>query len=163
MYIFDIVIDELDDPSIITQHPICNFVTSYMNVMHPIKSDCNIAGHVTEQDCELIKHVFKKGYQCFSDAMQTCNGVSPEKYSKLDFGNGIATDIGSYFISTCLQHSRNRVIELQTKAKCSLVVSPSEQQIKLSKQFCDQEPPEQVIRHAELIMGSKVSIITSYD
>lgn len=67
-------------------------------------------------------------------------------------------DLTSYFISETLGMSRD-VANIQKVSAYSPDDAANIDELKSSKYFCESEGPESVMRHAELIMGSKVNYI----
>ncbi len=73
----------------------------------------------------------------------------------LDLGLGSKMDLSNYFISEAMGMSRD-VANLQKLSSYSPDDAANIDELKSSKYFCESEGPESVMRHAELIMGSKV-------
>ena len=126
-----------------------------MNILDPMR-DTNLAAELTSDQVEDIKTSFLCGYQFFLHVIGQCNDISKggeENYIPLDvniFRNGAkSVDIGAYFVAHALGNTSTNA----AKQKQSAAAAPPPKQDQV---FEDADDAESCIRHAELIMGSKV-------
>jgi len=152
---YEMRVPNIDEVPVVPQHCVDSFVPSFMSVMHPLKPDCNLTKHLTKSQVGELKAAFKCGLRSLKIAAEKCSKILPGEYGKIDAGMGITVDVGSYFIANFLSRTHDMATREHMKSKEE--VGFSEQDLKKSKYFCENEEPEAVMRHAELIMGSKIT------
>jgi len=95
-------------------------------------------------------------YRHISSLTRRCKDIPLEKYGSLDAGMGVEMDIGKFFLSEGMSYTHDLAMQQQrTSAETDQTASIDE--LRRSKYFCESENPESVLRHAELIMGSKIT------
>lgn len=131
------------------------FKVSFMNISDSIRPLVNLTERIPAADVAHITSILSCGYQRLTTVLQRCKDFCNSDTEIVDLGMGIKSDLVSYFISEVMGMSRD-----VAKVQKSFAYSPDDaaniDELKSSKYFCESEGPESVMRHAELIMGSKV-------
>lgn len=132
-----------------------------MNISDSIRPSVNLTSHLSLTDVEHISSILSAGYERLSTVLKRCVDSSLEKIDHIDLGMDMKMDLTSYFISEAMGMSRD-VANIQKISAYSPDDAANIDELKSSKFFCESEGPESVMRHAELIMGSKVIYIFQY-
>jgi hypothetical protein len=133
-----------------------SFNVSFMNVSDSFRPLVNLTDHISAAEVAHITSILSFGYQRFAVVLQRCKEQQDKQAETIDLGMGIELDLVSYFISEVMGMSRD-VANVQKLSAFSPDDAANIDELKSSKYFCESEGPESVMRHAELIMGSKVS------
>jgi hypothetical protein len=125
-----------------------------MNISDSIRPCVNLTSSISPADVAHITSILSSGYTRFATVLRKCREVALQG-NFLDLGLGSKMDLSNYFISEAMGMSRD-VANLQKLSSYSPDDAANIDELKSSKYFCESEGPESVMRHAELIMGSKV-------
>jgi hypothetical protein len=136
-----------------TQEP--SFNVSFMNISDSFRPLVNLADHLSAADVAHITSIISCGYQRFAVVFDRCREHQEKQAETVDLGMGVELDLVSYFISEVMGMSRD-IANVQKSSAYSPDDAANIDELKSSKYFCESEGPESVMRHAELIMGSKV-------
>jgi hypothetical protein len=142
-------------------NPQTTFRASFMNISDSIRPLVNLTEGISAADVAHITSLLSCGYQRLATVLQRCKDHFNSETEAIDLGMGVKSDLVSYFISEAMGMSRD-----VAKVQKSFAYSPDDaaniDELKSSKYFCESEGPESVMRHAELIMGSKVSPFSTF-
>jgi hypothetical protein len=127
-----------------------------MNISDSIRPLVNLTEGITAADVAHITSILSCGYLRLATVLQRCRDCYDGGNETIDLGMGIKSDLVSYFISESMGMSRD-VAKVQKSSAFSPDDAANIDELKSSKYFCESEGPESVMRHAELIMGSKVT------
>lgn len=128
-----------------------------MNISDSIRPGVNIAEGITVQDVTHITSILSCGYKRLATVLNRCKQTSQEGSDAVDLGMDVQMNLVNYFISETMGMSRD-IANIQKESSFSSDDAANIDELKSSKYFCESEGPESVMRHAELIMGSKVHI-----
>ena len=131
------------------------FNRSHMNVADSLRPAVNITADICANDVEQLTQVLRCGLRQFAIAIRKCDDVDPVQYDAVSVGMQGSVDIATLFLADTCGNTCDAARKCEQTEHC-----PDEtehlQELKRSKFFCESEDPEAVMRHAELIMGSKV-------
>lgn len=148
--------DQVATSTIDDQHASINFPVSFMNIMHPMKADTNLTSNISRGELEEIRSVFRQGLQSLVESIELSKTIPSEKYKSVDVGNGLTVDIGSFFLFRWMSRSKDEATRAHLKAKETVPVQDYE--FKKTIFHCEGgDECEEIMRHAELIMGSKIT------
>ena len=135
------------------------FPKSFMNVIGPFKTQSNIAAQLTASDVHELTSLLQCGLKRFEQTMQACRlAADCNSNGCVDMGDGVEIPVESYFIGECFGLSRDKiVVEKELHGRKELSDAEAIEELRMSKYYCEVESPEDVLRHAELIMGSKIT------
>jgi len=137
---------------------ISDFPRSFMNVIGPFKLSANIASHLTVSDIQELTSLLQCGLKRFEQTIHTCVQAANSPKGSVDMGEGVEIPIESYFIGECFGLSRDKiVVEKKLHEEINRSDADAIEELRMSKYYCEVESPEDVLRHAELIMGSKIT------
>lgn len=132
------------------------FNAAFMNVSDSIRPFVNLTASISGSDVAHITSILSSGYLRFATVLRRCRDVSQRQGEYVDLGMGTQMDLTNYFISEAMGMSRD-VANVQKLSSYSPDDAANIDELKSSKYFCESEGPESVMRHAELIMGSKIT------
>ena len=134
------------------------FPKSFMNVIGPFKPSTNIASHLQASDTLELTSLLQCGLKRFEQTMHTCRLAASNPNGCVDMGEGVEISIENYFIGECFGLSRDKVVvEKKLHDEINRSDADAIEELRMSKYYCEVESPEDVLRHAELIMGSKIT------
>lgn len=131
------------------------FHVSHMNVSDSIRPFVNLTENISAQDVSHISSILSCGRKRLARVLHRCKQVAQTESDTIDVGMGVHLDLVKYFISESMGMSRD-VANIHKLSSFSPDDAANIDELKSSKYFCESEGPESVMRHAELIMGSKV-------
>ena len=132
------------------------FNRSHINVADCLRPGVNLTVGLSANDVEQLTELLRCGLNRLTKAMRQCDDVDPAQYDAVPLGMDSYVDIATLFISTSCGNTYDAALKYE-QADHYPEEDADLQELKRSKFFCESEDPEAVMRHAELIMGSKVT------
>lgn len=127
-----------------------------MNVADCMRPSMNLTANLTANDVEKLQQLLRCGLKRIALAIEKCQNIDPGDYGSVPLGLGSTINIAEFFVSDSFGNAQ-AVSKRNEKAGNYSGEAADLDELKRSKFFCESEDPESVMRHAELIMGSKIT------
>jgi hypothetical protein len=121
-----------------------------------MRPNVNITSNLTAKDMDQLTQLLRCGLKRLSIAIEKCNGVEEDQYDAVPLGMGNTMDISTFFVSQAFGNTYTEAKRYEEAGRYAEEQADLNE-LKRSKYFCESEDPESVMRHAELIMGSKIT------
>lgn len=121
-----------------------------------MRPNVNITANLTASDMDQLTQLLRCGLKRLAMAVEKCNAIEKDKYNAVPLGMGNTMDIATLFVSDAFGNTYAEAKRYEKSGRYAEELADINE-LKRSKFFCESEDPESVMRHAELIMGSKIT------